>query len=87
VSLKAWSTPTLEPTIKEVGDQKPKEELEAKNFFFMIKGCLKTIECIDLHGSVTVSEMSLVPNIVIHPNFTVLKFAKYMRVKCLKILS
>jgi hypothetical protein len=34
VSLKAWSTPTLEPTIKEVGDQKPKEELEAKNFFY-----------------------------------------------------
>jgi len=34
VSLKAWSPPTLEPTIKEVGNQKPKEELEAKNFFY-----------------------------------------------------
>jgi len=33
VSLKAWSTPTLEPTIKEVVNQKPKEELEPKNYF------------------------------------------------------
>jgi hypothetical protein len=39
-------TPTLEPTIKEVNNDKPKEDLEAEKFL-TIKGHLKEIEGIN----------------------------------------